>query len=97
MIGVSRSVYERSAFLGQSALTVSQTPELEKRLAAVVSSGEDGVSASQVSDTRPTGGASASTTPGAIPTLEGRRSELELALDNARDVTTPDPQQPSEH
>ena len=42
MIGVSRSVYERSAFLGQSALTVSQTPELEKRLAAVVSSGEDG-------------------------------------------------------
>lgn len=89
MIGVSRSVYERSAFLGQSALTVSQTPELEKRLAAVVSSGEDGVSASQVSDTLSDWRRKRQYhTRGAIPTLEGRRSELELALDNARDVTT---------
>ena len=51
LVGVSRSVFERSAFLGQAALPVSQTPELEKRLSALVSSGEEDVSDIQVRDT----------------------------------------------
>jgi len=88
LIGVSRSVFERSAFLGQSSLAVSQTPELEKRLAALVSSGEEGVSATQVRERladwqhkRQYRGR------GAIPTLEARRNELSAGLEAIRDVT----------
>ena len=47
LIGVSRDVFARSAFLSQNSGGITQTPELEKRLLALVSSGEEGVSASQ--------------------------------------------------
>lgn len=89
LVGVSRSVYERSAFLGQAALPVSQTPELEKRLSALVSSGEEDVSATQVRDTLSDWQRKRQyRTKGAIPTLEARRSELNLALETVRDVTS---------
>lgn len=88
LIGVSRGVFERSAFLGQAALPVSQTPELEKRLSALVSSGEEEVSASQVVDTLAEWQRKRQyRSKGAIPTLEARRSELESALEAVRDVT----------
>lgn len=88
LIGVSRSVFERSAFLGQASLPVSQTPELEKRLSALVSSGEEDVSASQVGDTLAEWQRKRQyRSKGAIPTLEARRSELGLALEAVRDVT----------
>lgn len=89
LIGVSRSVFERSAFLGQAALPVSQTPELEKRLSALVSSGEEDVSATQVRDTLSEWQRKRQyRSKGAIPTLEARRSELSLALETVRDVTS---------
>ena len=89
LVGVSRSVFERSAFLGQAALPVSQTPELEKRLSALVSSGEEDVSATQVRDTLSDWQRKRQyRTKGAIPTLEARRSELNLALETVRDVTS---------
>lgn len=44
LIGVGRDTFERSAFLRQAGLAVDQSPELEKRIAALVSSGEEGVS-----------------------------------------------------
>ena len=47
LTGVSREVFERSAFLGGGNLEISSTPELEKRIAALVSSGEEDVSYSQ--------------------------------------------------
>ncbi len=89
LIGVSRSVFERSAFLNQAQLTVTQDPQLERQLSAVVSSGEEGVSASQVREklfdwqrkrmykNR-----------GAIPTLEAEKVQLEHAEDSARDLTS---------
>lgn len=48
LVGVGREVYQRSAFLGQSGAKVDADPELEKRIAALVSSGEEEVSYSQV-------------------------------------------------
>ena len=47
LAGVSREVFERSAFIGQSGMGVTSTPDLEKRIAALVSSGEEDVSYSQ--------------------------------------------------
>lgn len=47
LLGVPREVYERSAFVGQSGVAVDGNPELEKRIAALVSSGEEDVSFSQ--------------------------------------------------
>ena len=49
LLGVGREVYERSAFIGAGGdLAVTAAPELEKRIAALVSSGEEDVSFSQV-------------------------------------------------
>lgn len=44
LLGVSREVYERSAFLGQGSTAIRHDAELERRIAALVSSGEEGVS-----------------------------------------------------
>ena len=48
LLGVPREVFERSAFVGQGGTAVDGTPALEKRIAALVSSGEEDVSPSQV-------------------------------------------------
>lgn len=48
LTGAEREVFERSAFVGQAALAVDGTPELEKRIAALLSSGLEEVSYSQV-------------------------------------------------
>ena len=47
LVGVGREAFERSAFLRQSGLSVSQAPELERRIAALVTTGEEEVSFSQ--------------------------------------------------
>ena len=47
LTGVSREVYERSAFIGQSGMALTSAPDLEKRIAALASSGEESVSYSQ--------------------------------------------------
>ena len=41
LLGVERDVFVRSAFIGQGSLSIDQTPDLERRIAALVSSGED--------------------------------------------------------
>ena len=47
LLGVPRSVYLRSAFLGQNALAVTQDAALEKRLSSLVTSGDEAVSAAE--------------------------------------------------
>jgi uncharacterized protein YhaN len=44
LTGVPAAVFERSAFIRQSSLGLDNSPELEKRIAAMVASGEEGVS-----------------------------------------------------
>lgn len=41
LTGVSAEVFARSAFIGQGGLVVTGTPELEKRISAIVTSGEE--------------------------------------------------------
>lgn len=47
LTGVPREVFERSAFIGGEDLHLTSTPALEQRIAAIFSSGEEGVSFSQ--------------------------------------------------
>lgn len=48
LLGVPRDVFERSAFVGQGGVAIDGSPALEARAAALVSSGEEDVSYSQV-------------------------------------------------
>ena len=50
LTGVSRDVFRRSAFVEQGALAVSGSPELEKRIAAIVSTGEEDTSYSEADE-----------------------------------------------
>lgn len=51
LTGVGREVFDRSVFLRQRDLAVTQSRELEKRLAALVSAGEEDVSWSEADGT----------------------------------------------
>ncbi len=48
LLGVSREVFERTAFVGQNGAFLSPSADLEKRIAALATSGEEEVSFSQV-------------------------------------------------
>ena len=47
LTGVSEAVFVRSAFIGQSSVRIDRAPELERRIAAIVSSGEETTSYSE--------------------------------------------------
>lgn len=47
LTGVGREVFERSAFVGQGAMAVTGSAELERRVSAIVSSGQEDVSFSE--------------------------------------------------
>lgn len=49
LLGVPGEVYERSAFIRQSELTVGQNAELERRIAALITTGDDGISYTEAS------------------------------------------------
>ncbi len=51
LTGVSREVFERSAFIRQAGMTVGNSAELEKRINAVVSTGEEEFSFSELEKT----------------------------------------------
>ena len=44
LLGVPRDVWERSAFIGQNALAVSQSAELERRISPLITTGEEDAS-----------------------------------------------------
>lgn len=44
LLGIPRDVFERSAFIGQGGVAVSASPELEKRIAAIVQTGDESTS-----------------------------------------------------
>lgn len=50
LLGVSREVYARSAFIRQGGVAVTQDPGLERRIAALVTSGEEDTSYSEAVD-----------------------------------------------
>jgi len=82
LLGVSRGVYERSAFIGQGAISFTGEQELEKRIAALVSSGEENVSYSQVEGRlREWQRRRKHNKTGLIPRLEGQLAELDDTLE----------------
>ena len=50
LTGVSREVFDRSVFLRQTGLAVSQSQELEKRISALVSSGDEEITWSEADE-----------------------------------------------
>ena len=50
LLGVSKNVFERSAFIGQGKLTIGGSPELEKRISAIVQTGEEKSSVSEAEE-----------------------------------------------
>ncbi|NLU25078.1 MAG: AAA family ATPase [Clostridiales bacterium] len=50
VLGIPREVFERSAFIRQSGLSVDQDPELERRIAALISTGDEDTSFSEAYD-----------------------------------------------
>ena len=50
LLGVSREVYERSAFIRQSGMTITQDAGLERRIATLITSGEEDTSYTEAAD-----------------------------------------------
>ena len=50
LTGVSRDVFARSAFVGQGAAAVTGSPEMEKRIQSIFSTGEEEISFSEAND-----------------------------------------------
>lgn len=80
--GVPLSVYERSAYIRQCGLAVSQSPELEKRITALITTGEEDVSFSESYERLKKERSSRQyNRTGAIPALEREIGELRQQQD----------------
>lgn len=81
LLGVGREVFQRSAFVGQSGISVDGDPELERRIASLVSSGEETVSYTEAEKTlRGWLNRRKHNQTGIIPRLEGELSQLKQQL-----------------
>ena len=82
LLGVPREVYERSAFIRQSSLTVDASAELERRIAALITTGEEGTSCTDaLAALKKQLNARRYHRSGRIPTLEAEMDELNRSLD----------------
>lgn len=81
LTGVSAEVFARTAFIGQGGLVVTGTPELEKRISAIVTSGEEASSYTEAdAQLRAWLRRRRSGQHGALPELEGRITTVEAQL-----------------
>ncbi len=81
LTGVSAEVFARTAFIGQGGLVVTGTPELEKRISAIVTSGEEASSYTEAdAQLRAWLRRRRSGQHGALPELEGRITTVEEQL-----------------
>lgn len=89
LTGVGREVFERSAFIGQSGMALTSAPELERRIAALVSSGQEDVSFS-LTDSRLREWSNrrrVNKTVGLIPKLEGELEQTARELERLDQIT----------
>ena len=87
LTGVSADVFARTAFIGQGSVMLSGTPELEKRIAAIVTSGEEDCSYSEAdAQLRAWQRKRRSGTRGALPELEQQIAETEQRLQRLNDA-----------
>ena len=81
LTGVSAEVFARTAFIGQGGLVVTGTPELERRISAIVTSGEEASSYTEAdAQLRAWLRRRRSGQHGALPELEGRITTVEEQL-----------------
>ena len=87
LTGVSREVFERSAFIGGDNLSVTQTPDLERRIAALLTAGEEDVSFSQTQERLKDwlNRRKVNRTVGLIPKLEGELAAVNELLTRAQE------------
>ena len=81
LLGVGREVFERSAFIRQSGLTVTQDAGLERRIATLITSGQEDTSYTEAADTlKKQLNRRRHNKTGLLPNLEGELAELERQL-----------------
>lgn len=82
LTGVSKDVFRRSAFIAQGAVSLSGSPELEKRISSIVSTGEEQTSYSEADEKlRQWQRKRRHNRRGLLPELEGRMDETRRKLD----------------
>ena len=87
ILGVPREVFERSAFIRQAGLPIHQDPELEKRIAALISSGEEETSCSEAVEVlKKQLNRRRHNKTGQLPTLEAQLQEKEQQLEVLSDL-----------
>lgn len=86
LTGVTKPVFERTAFVRQSGMQVSQTGELEKRISSIVSSGDEAVSYSEADERLRawTRRRKSRTNTGTIPTAQAQIKEKLDTLERIR-------------
>ena len=89
LTGVPRPVYERSAFIRQSSLAVDSDAELERRIAALITTGEEGVSYTEAAaNLRKQLNARRHNKTGRIPALDAQIAKAERTLSELRTLTS---------
>lgn len=87
LLGVSREVYARSAFIRQSGMAVTQDAGLERRVAALITSGEEDTSYSEASETlKKQLNRRRHNKTGQLPALEAELQETEALLASQADL-----------
>ena len=82
LTGVSKDVFRRSAFIAQGGVGVSGSPELEKRISAIVTTGEEACSYSEADGRlRAWQRKRRFNRKGMLPELEGRMDETQRRLE----------------
>ena len=89
LTGVGAEVFSRSAFLGDGNLSLTAAPELERRIAALVTSGEEDVSFSQAMDRLKEwkNRRQVNRSVGEIPKLERELSKIQESLGQLENVS----------
>ena len=89
LLGISRSAFERSAFIHQSGLAIASDNDLEKRINALITSGEEDTSYSDADATlNKARNAHKHNATGAIPLLERELTELQNNRRELSDLLT---------
>lgn len=88
LLGVPREVYERSAFIRQSGLAIDPDSELERRIAALITTGEEGTSYTEAAAAlkKQLNARRSNARNGQIPTLEREIESDEETLRELREL-----------
>lgn len=87
LLGVTREVFERSAFIRQSGLAISQDAGLERRVAALISSGEEDISYTEAYDAlKKQLNRRRYNKSGLLPALEAQQAETQAQLNRVQQL-----------